>query len=191
MQSSDKPLDLRRTAVLAVLVGLAFLGTMFIRIPVPATTGYFNIGDMFVILAGLWLGPLGGLVVGLLGPTAADLIGFPQFVLATAVTKGLEGLVTGLIAKSGKAGVQRVTRSFVASAVGGAVIVVGYYVFEAILYPALGRVVPFFGITTAAAAAIEVPVNLVQAVIGAMGGVALWRFVSGGRQASGRERSDV
>lgn len=172
--------DLRMTAILAVLVGLAFLGTMFIRVPVPATTGYFNIGDIFVILAGLWLGPIGGMIVGVLGPTTADLVGFPQFVLATAVTKGLEGLLTGTIAKSGR--MQGVGRSAVASAFGGLVIVVGYYLFEAIIYPALGQTIPFFAVTTPAAAAVEVPINLVQAVIGAAGGVALWRLVSGGRQ---------
>jgi uncharacterized membrane protein len=139
---------------------------------------------MFVILAGLWLGPRGGFIVGLLGPTAADLIGFPQFVLATAVTKGLEGLITGIVAKSGGR-VQRVPRSAAAAAFGGIIVVVGYYIFEALIYPALGRFVPLFAITTPAAAAIEVPVNLVQAVIGAMGGVALWRLVSGGRQELG------
>ena len=62
---------------------------------IPATTGYFNAGDIFVILAGLWLGPIAGCTVGVLGPTATDAIGYPQFMLATAVTKGLEGLLVG------------------------------------------------------------------------------------------------
>lgn len=173
-------LDLRRTAIIAVLVGLSFLGTMFIRLPVPATTGYFNIGDIFVILAGLWLGPVAGLLVGLVGPTAADLVGFPQFVVATAITKGLEGLVTGLVAKSRP--LQGATHSFAAAFAGGMIIVVGYYLFEAVIYPAIGRSVPFFAITTPAAAWIEVPVNAIQAIIAVFGGVALWRLVTGGRQ---------
>src|ERR1044072_3567835 len=101
MKMEQKALpDFRRPAGIAVLVGLAFLGTMFIRITIPATAGYFTLGDIFVILAGVGLGPRAGLVVGALGPAAADAIGFPQFILATAIIKGLEGLAGGLIAKS-------------------------------------------------------------------------------------------
>lgn len=171
--------DFRRSAVTAVLVGLAFLGTMFIRIPIPATTGYFNLGDMFVILAGAWLGPWGGLVVGALGPTAADAVGFPQFILATAITKGLEGLVVGLIAKSRD--VQGVGLTVTGAAAGSVVMVAGYFLFEAFIYPALAQHISFFGVTTIGAAIVEIGPNTVQGIIGIVGGVGLWRAVSGGR----------
>ena len=85
------------TGIVVVLIALSAIATMVIRIPIPATTGYFNIGDVFVVLAGLWLGPLGGMLVGGIGPTIADAIGFPIFIPATMVTKGLEGLVVGMI----------------------------------------------------------------------------------------------
>lgn len=172
--------DFRKTAVTAVLIVLSFIGTMFIRIPIPATNGYFNLGDMFIILAALWLGPYRALLVGLLGPTAADLIGFPQFILATAVTKGAEGLVAGLIA-------QRLFRkqsariSILAAFAGAAIMVLGYFVFEAFIYPEIGKFVSFFNVTDLGAAIAEVPFNVAQGVIGAIGGVALWRAVTGGR----------
>jgi uncharacterized membrane protein len=57
----------------------------------------FNIGDVFVILAALWLGPRAGFLVGAIGPTMADAVGYPQFMVATFVIKGLEGLVVGYI----------------------------------------------------------------------------------------------
>lgn len=178
--AEQKALDFRTTALTAVLVGLAFLGTMFLRIPIPATNGYFNVGDMFVVLAGVWLGPWRGLVVGVLGPTAADAIGFPQFILATAITKGMEGLVVGLIAKSRRN--QTLGLSTAAAAVGSAIMVGGYFVFEAYIYPWLGRDISFFNVTDLGAAIAELGPNSVQAVIGCVGGVALWRLATGGKQ---------
>jgi uncharacterized membrane protein len=177
--SQQSALSLRTTAVVTVLVVLAFIGTMFLRMPIPATTGYFNLGDMFVILAGAWLGPWAGLIVGAVGPAAADAIGFPQFILATAVTKGLEGLVVGLICKSRPT--QTIGLTIVAAIIGSLVMIAGYFVFEAIIYPALAEYVTFFNVTTIGAAIIELGPNTVQAVFGVIGGVSLWRAVSGGR----------
>ena len=122
------------TGTTAAFVVLAALGTLLIRIPIPATTGYFNVGDVFVILGGLWLGPIAGLVVGMIGPTMADAIGYPQFILATAVTKGLEGLLVGLVGYGKVAGVRRKT---VAAGIGAATVVFGYFIFEGFVYPAL------------------------------------------------------
>jgi uncharacterized membrane protein len=185
---NNNPPDFRRTAVTAVLLGLAFVGTMFIRIPIPATNGYFNLGDMFVILAGVWLGPWRGAAVGMIGPAAADAIGFPQFILATAVTKGLEGLLTGLVAKSARE--QGIGRSTTAGIVGGIVMVGGYFVFEAFIYPWLGRTIDFFNVTDLGAAIAELGPNGVQAIIGCVGGVALWRMLTGGKQIRGEVAPD-
>ncbi|MFP5207309.1 MAG: ECF transporter S component [Acidobacteriota bacterium] len=166
---------LTRWALTAALTGLAAFGTVLIRIPVPATTGYFNIGDVFVVWAGLWLGPIGGLIVGAIGPTIADAIGFPQFILATAITKGAEGLIVGLLASRST----NLVRKVVAAAVGSSMIVIGYFTFEAFVYPKLGSHIPFFAITDLGAAIVEVLPNTVQAVIGATVGVALWRATMG------------
>jgi uncharacterized membrane protein len=113
------------TAIVAGLIALSAIATMVIRIPIPATTGYFNIGDVFVVLAGLWLGPLAGLLVGGLGPTIADAIGFPVFIPATMVTKGLEGLLVGLIASRAKG--SSLNMRVVAAFVGGFTVVAGYF----------------------------------------------------------------
>jgi uncharacterized membrane protein len=165
------------TAIVAGLIALSAIATMVIRIPIPATTGYFNIGDVFVVLAGLWLGPLAGLLVGGIGPTIADAIGFPVFIPATMVTKGLEGLLVGLIASRAKGNSLNVR---VAAAFGGGfTVVAGYFIFEAYIYPALGKFMPAFAITDIGAAIVEVFPNAVQGVIGAVGGLALWKALSG------------
>jgi uncharacterized membrane protein len=173
--------SLGKTAVVAALIGLSALGTMIIRVPIPITNGYFNIGDVFVILAGLWLGPIPGLLVGFFGPTIADAIGFPQFILATAVTKGLEGLVVGLIGKHSGTGI---TRRIVAASAGGLIIISGYFVFEGYIYPYLGKYIPFFNVTDIGGAIGELPANIAQAIIAVAGGIALWRPLAGAnRQA--------
>ena len=168
--------SLTKTGLVAGLTGLAAVTTLVTRIPIPATTGYFNIGDVFVIFAGLWLGPVAGLIVGAVGPTFADLIGFPVFVPATLITKGLEGFVVGVIA--GPTEGPSVARRMLAAAIGGIIIVVGYFIFEGIVYPKIGEFVPAFAITDIGAAAIEIIPNTAQALAGAIGGFALWRAVS-------------
>jgi uncharacterized membrane protein len=84
-----------RVGIVAAFATLSFVGTMIIRIPIPVTGGYFNLGDTFVMVAALLYGPLVGGLVGAIGPAAADAIGFPQFILATAVVKSIEGLSMG------------------------------------------------------------------------------------------------
>ncbi|MBI5137076.1 MAG: ECF transporter S component [Nitrospirae bacterium] len=179
MESERRTQSRVRVGVIAALTALACLGTMVIRIPIPATTGYFNIGDIFVILAGLWLGPVGGLTVGALGPTIADAIGFPVFIPATFFVKGFEGLVVGVVG-GGKGG--SVARKIVAAGLGAVVVVVGYFVFEAFIYPGLGQHIPVFAVTDIGAAIIEVVPNTVQGIVGAVGGVGLWKAVSGARE---------
>lgn len=97
-----------QTALISALAALTAVTTIMVRVPIPATNGYFNIGDVFIILAGLWLGPKAGLIVGAVGSSVADAVGFPVYILATFAVKGLEGLVAGLPIKKN-------SRSFVGS----------------------------------------------------------------------------
>jgi uncharacterized membrane protein len=101
----------------------------------------------------------------------ADAIGFPQFILATAITKGLEGMVVGLIASGSKS----LVRKIIAAGIGSSIIVIGYFAFEAFVYPKLGEHIPFFAVTDLGAAVVEILPNLVQAILGASIGIALWR----------------
>ena len=164
-----------KTGLVAGLTALAAITTMVIRVPIPATTGYFNIGDVFVIFAGLWLGPVAGLIVGAIGPTIADVIGFPIFVPATLITKGLEGWLVGLIGGASS----NFGTKVVAAAVGGITMVIGYFIFEAFIYPAVGERIPMFAVTDIGAAIVELVPNSIQAAVGAVGGLALWRVVAG------------
>jgi len=168
--------QLVNVGIIAAFATLAFVGTIVIRIPIPATGGYFNLGDTFVMAAGLLYGPLIGGLVGFIGPALADAIGFPQFILATAVVKGVEGTVIGLI--GGKTKGSSLVRPVSALSAGIVILVGGYFVFEAIIYPLLAKFVPFFGVTDAKAAMAEVIPNLLQGIVSAVIAFGIWRVFS-------------
>jgi len=163
-----------QVGIVAAFAALAFVGTMFIRIPIPVTGGYFNLGDTFVMAAALLYGPMVGALVGAIGPAAADAIGFPQFILATAVVKCLEGLVMGLIVWSGR---KERFWPILAIGVGILILVSGYYLFEALIYPAMAVAMPFFGVTDAKAALAEMPPNLLQGVLSGIVAYGIFRIL--------------
>lgn len=175
-ESRDQDISaLFKTGVIAAFIALAFLGTFLVKIPIPATGGYFNLGDTFVMLAGLFFGPLAGLLTGLIGPAIADLIGFPQFVPATAVTKGLEGFWVGLLAYRSL----KINRPIIAVSTGVFILVAGYFIFEAFIYPFIGQTIPFFAVTDIRAAVLEALPNFIQGMVSAALSVIIWRLFKG------------
>jgi uncharacterized membrane protein len=160
-----------RLGIIGAFTALAFAGTAVIRVPLPASGGYFNLGDTFVMTAALLYGPLAGAITGLIGPSLADAIGYPQFILATAVVKGIEGLLVGMIGWRAQNGL----RPTIGLALGVGVLVAGYYVFEAWIYPAMGRTIPFFAVTDANAALAEIIPNLLQGIISAVIALGIWK----------------
>jgi len=87
--------DLAMTTVFTVLVCVA---TIILKVDIPQTRGYFNIGDSFVYITALLFGPIIGGLAGGLGSMLADLIlGAPWYAPGTLVVKGIEGLLVGYI----------------------------------------------------------------------------------------------
>jgi uncharacterized membrane protein len=70
---------------------------MIIRIPIPATQGYFNVGDSMIYVAALLFGPVVGGFAGGIGAGLADIIGYPIFALGTFVIKLVEGAIAGYV----------------------------------------------------------------------------------------------
>jgi uncharacterized membrane protein len=176
MAPSEDVKKLFQVGIIAAFATLAFVGTAVIRVPIPATGGYFNLGDTFVMTAALLYGPGVGALVGLIGPAAADAVGFPQFILATAVVKCCEGGVVGLLGARRESGRPR---PLVALALGILVLVAGYFVFEAFIYPLLAKAIPFFAVTDLKAAIAEIVPNLLQGVISAVIAFGVCRIFQG------------
>lgn len=97
MQAKMSPFNLAVTAVFTALVCAA---TMMFSIYVPATQGFFNIGESMVFLSALLFGPVTGAFAGGVGSMLADiLLGFPHYAPATLIVKSCEGAVVGMLKK--------------------------------------------------------------------------------------------
>jgi uncharacterized membrane protein len=166
MTEQSEASNLLKVGIIAAFATLTFVGTTVIRVPIPATGGYFNLGDTFVMIAGLLYGPFVGALVGLIGPAAADAVGFPQFILATAIVKFCEGGAVGFI--GGSQNSQNSIRPIFALAVGIVILVAGYFIFEAYIYPLLAQNIPFFKVTDFKAAIAEIVPNLLQGILSAI-----------------------
>ncbi len=81
----------------AIFIALVFVTTTILRVPIPATGGYFNFGDSVIFVAALLYGPLVGGISGGIGAAIADAVGYPIFAPGTLVIKFFEGLIAGYI----------------------------------------------------------------------------------------------
>lgn len=156
--TNRKTLTISLTAAFTALVAVA---TLIIRIPIPATGGYINIGDALIFTAALSMGWFVGGVAGGAGSAIADMIGYPVFAPLTLVVKGLQGLLVGYIANG-----INLKRDVLAWIVGSLVMITGYFIGEAYLMQ-LGF----------AAALVEVPGNVSQVVVGGLIGLPLSRLI--------------
>jgi uncharacterized membrane protein len=136
------------TALSGIMAALVFVTTMLIRIPVPATGGYINVGDAMIFVSALLFGAVVGGFAGGVGSALADLVGFPDFVLYTLAIKGIEGLIAGSLTKG-----KNSLREIIVVIVAGIEMIVGYFLVETYLY----------GI---GAALVEFPGNIFQASFG-------------------------
>lgn len=87
----------RRLSLLAMLSALGYVLTAFAPIPYPGGAGYFNFGDAITVLSAMLLGPLEGMVTGIIAGSFADLTaGYAAFIPFTVLAKGFLGLIAGL-----------------------------------------------------------------------------------------------
>ena len=143
----------QKIVVAAMLASLTCVATMLIKIPTPMK-GYMNLGDCVVLLAGWMLSPLYGILAAGIGSALADLFsGYVLYAPATFVIKG----VMALIAFGGFRLLNKKIGSLAARIITGllaeVVMVVGYFVFEGVLYG--------FG-----PAAVNIPANGIQGAAG-------------------------
>ena len=150
----------REIALSAILAALVCASTLLIQVPIPATQGFFNVGDAMVMVAALTFGPIVGFFAGGFGSALADLIGgWYVWVPFTLVIKGLEGFLAGsiVVLDEGNSGVRT---KIVAWIVAGSEMVVGYFLVQYYMY-GLG------------AALIELPFNIIQMLAAGIIGIPL------------------
>lgn len=139
----------------------------FISIPLPF--GYFNLGDMIILLCSWTMGPLYGAISACVGAGLADLLmGYTIYVPATMVIKSAMAVVAYYLyalikRRSDKPSVAFISRA-VSAVAAEAVMVVGYFMYDFIF---------FYGIGALA----SVPGNVLQGVCAVIGGVLLGRLI--------------
>jgi len=85
-------------AVTAVSTALVSIATMIFSVYVPATRGFFNIGESMVFLSALLFGSYVGAFAGGVGSMLADiLLGYSYYAPATLVIKAFEGYIVGFL----------------------------------------------------------------------------------------------
>lgn len=143
----------------ALFTAIVCVATVVVKIPSPATNGYFNLGDCFVLLAGWLLGPVYGALAAGLGSAFADILsGYVQYAPATFVIKALMAVAAYFICKA----MQK--SPFASKLAGGfaaeAIMVLGYFGYEAVILQ--------YGV----AAAGSIFANVMQGLVGIAAGIA-------------------
>ena len=169
-----KKYSTKKLVLTSMMIAIVFLATYFTKIQTPLPGGYFNLGDAVIMLAAIFLGPVGGLISGSVGSALADLAcGSLLFTPITFVVKGLEGLVIGaLVSQMRKTGVMKHGRLIIAIVTGATIMVAGYFLAEAFI---LGAFDEAFGL---AAAVAELIPNSVQGILSAILGYILTLVLS-------------
>lgn len=132
-----KRLSTFKIVITALFAALICVATMLVRIPIPATGGYANLGDGVILICAFLMHPLYAVIAAGIGSMLADLLaGYASFALGTLVIKAGVALIAALI--YGRFGRGRSTRASIASmAVAGiaaeAFMVLGYFFYEAVL----------------------------------------------------------
>ena len=144
----------------ALFAALVCVATMIIKIPSPLK-GYINLGDCVVLLCGWMLSPAYGFMAAGLGSALADLFsGYALYAPATFVIKGLMALLAYYIFKAMDKKAPDLASRAVAGTSAEITMILGYFLFEGILYG--------FGPSL-----VNIPPNAVQGVAGLIIGIIL------------------
>lgn len=127
----------KQLTLTALFASLCLIGTLLITIPLPV--GYFNVGDVFVLLSGWLLGPLYGSIAAGIGSALADLLsGYGVYAPFTLVIKALVAceayfvwyLLKSMFRKKRFEPLVRILSALFAESL----MVVGYFLTEALFY---------------------------------------------------------
>lgn len=163
--------NLKKLVAAAMLAAMTCIATMIIKLPTP-TLGYIHLGDGFVLLCGIVLGPYTGALAAGIGSMFSDVFsGYVSWAPATLIIKALTALIAGLLFHR----LQRMFHSkraryvsvLLGGLVGEAVMVIGYFLYEtglaALASGAFSQAALAAG---AASSAAGIPFNIVQGAAG-------------------------
>ncbi len=154
-ENRHKRFTLLQLALAGIMAALVTVATFSVRIPIPATSGYLNFGDIMIFVSALMFGPVVGGLAGSIGSALSDVIGgYGSFVPFTFVIKGAEGAIAGFISNR-----VSIRRDVLATVFASSEMVIGYFLAE------------FFPLQFGWGAVGEVPFNILQVAVGAGVGI--------------------
>jgi uncharacterized membrane protein len=146
----------------ASMTALVAVATYLVQIPIPATKGYLNFGDIMIFVSALTFGPAVGGFAGSVGSAISDVAGgYAYFAPFTFIIKGIEGLLAGLISSRSSQ-----KRDIIAIIAAGMEMISGYFLTELLVLQT--------GWINAIA---EVPLNTLQVVVGGAIGIPIALFI--------------
>ena len=150
----------KKIVISALMAALTLVATMIVKIPSPLK-GYVNLGDCIVLLSGWLLSPAYGFLAAGIGSAFADVFsGYFVYAPATFLIKGLMAVIAYYGFKMLYNNLGNLLSRIAAGIVAEIVMVLGYFVFEGLLY----------GFTPSL---VNIPANAVQGVAGVIIGVLL------------------
>ena len=164
--STAKKQNINKLVLTAAFAVLICVLTMFPKLPVPlANGGYIHMGDALIIVSAFILGPAYATVAAGIGSMLADCFsGYAVYMPATLIIKAVVALVAALIFKSLKNKKDKTILLLLAAVISELIMVLGYFLFEALLYSV--------GVALVAAA-----FNLIQAASGVILGVIIVKII--------------
>lgn len=128
--------NIKKLVLSAIFAAIICVCTSFTSVPLTAN-GFFNLGDCFIIIAALTLGPLWGGVAAAIGASISDLfLGFVFYAPATFIIKWLMVVVAFLVFRFSLKTKRnsRLFFSFLAAFFAEIVMILGYFCFECFVY---------------------------------------------------------
>ena len=174
----------RRLCVTAMLMAMNVVLSSF-GVPVPG--GHLYLNDIVICTAALLLDPAAAFCVGGVGAFLGDLLFYPTPMFVSLVTHGLQAVVISLCARhllrkkqtqpaetdtAGTAGTAETWAAIIGVTLGAVIMVVGYTLGRAYLY------------STPEYALLKLPYQILQAAVGALAGVILYRPLRKYRQTA-------
>ncbi len=177
--TKKKKISSKNIAFTAMFAALCCVST-FIAVPLPF--GYFNLGDIFVLISAWTLGPVFGAIAAGVGTALADiLMSYVVYAPATFIIKAAVAVTAALLFKSFKKpnSIKKkyIFPRIISAIAGEAIMVCGYFLYEAfVLGYGMGALASVTG-------------NCLQAVSGVIGGTLLISALSSSRELKGTFKS--
>ena len=168
---TEKPTSFssRNLVMAAMFAALTLVATFVIKIQTPAF-GYIHLGDAFVLLSGIVMGPALGAAAAGLGSGLADLFGgYALFAPGTMVIKFLTALVCALLCGhlQKKRRMGRTASIVLSGLVAEAVMVAGYFLYNTLIICVTGSGLSHASLISALTLSFaEIPFNIVQGTSG-------------------------